>query len=52
MKQGEDKMASKHNQEINNLVASLEEKLSRHVVFSKEYLELKNSEGNLVKQQR
>jgi hypothetical protein len=52
MKAGEEEMIARHSQEVNDLIASMEEKLSRHVIYSKEYYELKNSEAALVKQQR
>jgi hypothetical protein len=48
----EEMLNEKHKQEMEALIASLDEKLPKQVKFSKEYLDLKQSEMNLVKQER
>lgn len=42
----------KHRQEMEKLIEELELKLQRPLKFSKEYLDLKESEANLVRQER
>lgn len=48
----EEALKEKHAKEMEELYAYLEQKLPKNVKFSKLYLELKNQEENLVKQQR
>lgn len=45
-------MIDKHKKEMDDLMSNLEEKLPKNKKFSKEYIELKNQEENLVKFQR
>ena len=52
MKKQEEEIIWRHNKEMNDLIMSLEEKISKHVVFSREFNELKKAEASLVKQQR
>jgi hypothetical protein len=42
----------KHQKEMDELYNFLEEKLPKNVKYSRDYLELKTQEENLVKQQR
>jgi hypothetical protein len=48
----EESLNQKHAKETDELYSMLEQKLPKNVKFSREYLELKNQEENLVKQQR
>lgn len=48
----EDTLNQKHSKEMEELYTFLEQKLPKNVKFSREYLELKNQEETLVKQQR
>ncbi len=45
-------MDEKHKKELLNLKEFIEEKYNKNFKFSKEYLDLKTSELNLVKQER
>lgn len=51
-KKTEENINIKHKAEMEELVQSLDAKLPRQVKFSREYLDLKQSEMNLVKQER
>lgn len=51
-KGAEENLNSKHKKEMEELYSFLEDNLPKNVKFSREYLELKNQEENLVKQQR
>lgn len=51
-RQAEDQLSLKHSKEMEELYNFLEEKLPKNVKYSKEYLELKNQEQALVKQQK
>jgi hypothetical protein len=48
----EETLIQKHKTEIDDLIAQLELKLPKQTKFSKEYLELRQTESNLVKQER
>ena len=48
----EETLKQKHAKEMDDLYVYLEQKLSKHVKYSKEFLSLKNQEENLVKLQR
>lgn len=45
-------MELKHKKDLSDLKESIEDKFNKNFKFSKEYLELKTSEMNLVKQER
>ncbi len=47
----EDAMKEKHTKEMDDLYIYLEQKLPKNIKYSKEYLNLKNQEENLVKLQ-
>jgi hypothetical protein len=51
-KANEETLALKQRKELEELISTLEQKLPKTVKFSKEYLDLKQSEFNLVKQER
>jgi hypothetical protein len=48
----EKELIQKHQKEMENLFVTLEQKLPKNIKYSKEYLELKSQEENLVKYQR
>lgn len=48
----EEALMEKHKREMEELINNLDAKLPKQVKFSKEYLDLKQSEMNLVKQER
>jgi len=48
----EKELIAKHKREMDDLLNNLELKLPKNIKFSKEYLELKNQEENLVRLQR
>jgi hypothetical protein len=52
VKQEEENMDAKHQSEMDNLISHWDEKLPKQNKFSKEYLDLKQCELNLVKQER
>lgn len=45
-------MEEKHKKELSNLKEFIEDKFNKNFKFSKEYLDLKTSEMNMVKQER
>jgi hypothetical protein len=51
-KRSEEMINQKHKSEMDELVQALDVKLEKKVKFSREYLDLKQSELNLVKQER
>lgn len=51
-KKDEDGLNQKHSKEMEELYAFLEQRLPKNVKYSKNYLDLKSQEENLVKQQR
>lgn len=48
----EENLNNKHKREMDELIDQLEQKLPKTIKFSKEYLDLKQSEANMVKQER
>lgn len=48
----EDNLNNKHKREMDELLEHLEQKLPRTIKYSREYLDLKQSEANCVKQER
>ncbi len=51
-KSTDENMNQKHRSEMDSLITQLDEKLPKFVKFSKEYLDLRQCEYNLVKQER
>jgi hypothetical protein len=52
VKKEDENLNVKHHSEMENLINHLEEKLPKQIKFSKEFLDLKQCELNLVKQER
>jgi hypothetical protein len=52
VKKEDENLNVKHQSEMENLISHLEEKLPKQIKFSKEFLDLKQCELNLVKQER
>lgn len=51
-KAAEDNMSNKHRKEMEELVEQLDQRLPKTIKYSREYLDLKQSEANCVKQER
>jgi hypothetical protein len=51
-KAAEENLNNRHRREMEELVDQLEQKLPKTIKFSKEYLDLKQSEANMVKQEK
>jgi hypothetical protein len=52
VKKLEDSLFQKHKVEMDELIGQLDLKIPKQTKFSKDYLELRQTESNLVKQER